>query len=95
MIKKGQVLENYQGRFARVLGIKDNGLYHLTVWHQKRENAEVDEKVAIRLNDFGLSQVLKGGENAPKADGKAETVKVTTKPKAAGTKAPKADGKAE
>ena len=56
-VKEGQVIENYQGRFAKVVSTNGNR-FALTAWVLKKEDAEKDEKVVRHLNAFGLSQVL-------------------------------------
>lgn len=68
MIETGQIVENFQGRFAKVVKVTENGMVLLTAWHHKRNYAEDDTVAVTRLNEFGLSQVLKGGENTPKQD---------------------------
>jgi hypothetical protein len=67
-IKEGQIVENYQGKFAKVIAIKDNGIYQLSAWVKTAEAAGAEDRVMVRLNAFGLSQVLKGGENTPGAE---------------------------
>lgn len=72
MIETGQIVENYQGRFAKVVKVTENGMVLLTAWHHKQNYAEDDTVAVTRLNEFGLSQVLKGGDNAPKAEKEAK-----------------------
>lgn len=80
MIETGQIVENFQGRFAKVVKVTENGMTHLTAWHHKKVYAEDDTIAVTRLNAFGLSQVLKGGENTPTADAPVEEApKVTSK----------------
>ncbi len=78
-MKAGDIVENYQGRFAKVIELKDS-LIGVSAFVLKRELAEDETAVDIYLNKFGLSQIMKVEEaKAPKAD----------KPKDA--KAPKAE----
>lgn len=56
-IKEGQVIENYQGRFAKVVSVNE-GRFGISAWVQKKEDADKDEKAVRFLNEFGLSQVL-------------------------------------
>lgn len=82
-VKEGQVVENFQGKFAKVIAIKDNGIVQLSAWVKTEAAAQAEDRVMVRLNAFGLSQVLKGGENAPgaksektdKAEGKGKAAK--------------------
>lgn len=62
MPKLGQIVENYQGAFAKVVKVQEEGgLYTLTAWVRTEEQAAVETIGVIALNAFGLSQVLKGG----------------------------------
>lgn len=80
MIETGQIVENFQGRFAKVVKVTENGMTHLTAWHHKRNYAEDDTIAVTRLNEFGLSQVLKGGKDTPTEEAPVEAApKVTSK----------------
>lgn len=78
-MKPGDIIENYQGRFAKIIEVKES-LYGVSAFVLKRELAEDEKVVDVFLNEFGLAQILKEPEaKAPKAE----------KPKEA--KAPKAE----
>lgn len=79
-LKEGQIVENYQGKFAKVVSVGDDGRVGLTVWRQKKEHAEEETMPDRYLNSFGLSQVLKGGANVPGAE-KTAPEKTAEKPK--------------
>ncbi len=60
---EGNIVENYQGKFAKIIRVSDDGLTHLSAWVNTRELADVETTSVSFLNDFGLSQVLKDGGN--------------------------------
>lgn len=67
-MKTGDILENYQGKFAKVVGMFEGGLYTLSAWVNSPSAAE-DETVGVTvLNTFGLSQILKDGANVGKTE---------------------------
>lgn len=67
-MKTGDIIENYQGKFAKVVGVAEGGLYTLSAWVNSPASAE-DETVGVTtLNTFGLSQVLKDGVNVGKTE---------------------------
>lgn len=71
----GDIVESYQGLFAKVIRVTEGGHTHLSAWVRTRQLAEEEKVAVIALNEYGLSQVLKGGENTPSAEAlKAETV---------------------
>lgn len=70
-IKAGQVIETYQGKFAKVLSV-EGGMYALTAFHAKEIAAEADDVPVKRLNSYGLSQVIKGGKNVPEEKAEEE-----------------------
>ncbi len=82
-MKAGDILENYQGAFAKVLKVQEEGgLYTLSAWVRTREQAEMETVGVTTLNSFGLSQVVKGGDNTPgakAAETSEEAPKVTSK----------------
>lgn len=78
-LKAGQIVENYQGKFAKVLNDEGNGRYALTAWVPKKEDAEKQTTAVHFLNTFGLSQVLKGGANTPGAEKTAPEKKAPKK----------------
>ncbi|MGI1661376.1 hypothetical protein ACRDNQ_03960 [Palleronia sp. KMU-117] len=90
-IKAGDVVESFQGRFAKVVGVTESGMVLLSAWHLKKVYAEDDTRAVTRLNAFGLSQVLKDGENAPETDAKPKAPKADGEKKDAKPKAPKAE----
>jgi hypothetical protein len=82
----GDIVENYQGAFAKVIRVvPEGGHTHLSAWVKSPELAEQENVSIIALNEFGLSQVLKGGKNvegtevveakAPKAEKPAKAPK--------------------
>ncbi|MGX7894400.1 hypothetical protein [Tsuneonella sp. HG222] len=78
-MKAGDILESYGVKFAKVVRVsEDGGMFSLSAWVPSREAAEVETVAVITLNEFGLSQVVKGGANVPGAV-PAETVPVTTR----------------
>lgn len=66
-MKPGSIIESFQGRFAKVIRVK-NGLTHFTAWVKTKALAEQEEVAVNRLNEFGLSQVLKTGKNIAVGD---------------------------
>lgn len=66
-MKPGTIIESFQGQFAKVIRVK-NGLTHFTAWVKTKALAEQEEVAVNRLNEFGLSQVLKGGKNIAVGD---------------------------
>ena len=67
-MKAGQVIESYQGLYAKVVRVsEDGGMVSLSAWARTPEAAEVEEVAVVTLNSFGISQVVKGGENTPSA----------------------------
>lgn len=75
--KEGTVVENYQGRYAKVIEVTDSGMCWLSAWVPKKTDAEKETKRVHRLNQYGLAQVLKGGADTPKE----EKVEKTEAPK--------------
>lgn len=66
-MKSGDIIENYQGRFAKVIEVKES-LIGLSAFVLKRELAEDETTVDVFLNEFGLAQILAEKEaKAPKA----------------------------
>lgn len=56
----GAILESYQGKFAKVVRVQEEGgLYTLSAWVPNKEAAAVETVGVTTLNKFGLSQVLK------------------------------------
>ena len=66
-MRPGEIVENYQGQFAKVIRHSEGGHTHLSAWVRTPELAEEEKVAVIALNDFGLSQVLKGGAETPAA----------------------------
>ncbi len=67
MIKAGTIIENDQGKFAKVVSAEE-GRYGISAFVFKKGDAE-NETVAVRtLNNFGLSQVMKEEAKAEKKD---------------------------
>ena len=67
MIKAGTIIENDQGKFAKVVSA-EAGRYGITAFVFKKEDAQNETVVARYLNTFGLSQVVKDREQeAPAA----------------------------
>lgn len=64
----GDIVENYQGAFAKVILLSEGGLTHLSAWVRTPELAEQETVSVSFLNAFGLSQVLKDGVNAGKSE---------------------------
>ena len=56
-MKEGQVIENYQGRYAKIVSIQD-GRYGLTAFMKNKSDAEKEVRVARHLNKFGMGQIL-------------------------------------
>lgn len=65
MFKAGKVIQNSQGRFAKIIEVKGTR-YGLSAWVNRSEQAENETVVVRYLNSFGLKQVLP--EAAPKKD---------------------------
>ncbi|MEJ6011432.1 hypothetical protein [Novosphingobium aquae] len=66
-MKAGDIIENYQGKFAKVIEIKGSR-FGLSAWVYKKDVAALETVPVIYLNMFGLKQVLKSEEaKAPKA----------------------------
>lgn len=78
-MKPGSIVEGYTGLFAKVVQVTEGGHTHLSAWVRTPELAQEETVGVIALNDFGLSQVLKDGENAP---GAAEAVEAKAEKKA-------------
>lgn len=74
MIKSGTIIENDQGKFAKVVSAED-GRFGISAFVFKKEDAERETVAARTLNTFGLSQVIKG-EKAEKAAPKPPLPKV-------------------
>lgn len=74
-MQPGDIIENYQGRFAKVIELKDS-LFGISAFVLKRELAEDETAVDIYLNRFGLAQIVKVEEaKAPKAEKPAKAPK--------------------
>lgn len=77
----GQIIESYQGKFAKVIRLTEGGHTHLSAWVKTPELAEAEAASVSFLNDFGISQVVKGGAGvepeaeATKADKPAKAPK--------------------
>lgn len=85
-MKAGQIVESYQGAFAKVVKVsEDGGMISLSAWVRSKEAAEVETVAVVTLNGFGLSQVMKGGTNVPadepvaEADGEMVTSRASRK----------------
>jgi hypothetical protein len=70
-MKAGDIVESYQGKFAKVIRIGETGETWLSAWVKTPEQAEFETVAVTWLNDFGLSQVLKGGERVEGAEDQA------------------------
>lgn len=57
----GQIIEHYQGTFAKVIAVGEGGLTWLSAWVRTPELAENETQAVTWLNDYGLNQVMKGG----------------------------------
>lgn len=66
-MRPGEIVENYQGQFAKVIRRSEGGHTHLSAWVRTPELAEEEKVAVIALNAFGLSQVLKGGTETVEA----------------------------
>lgn len=88
-MKPGNIIENYQGQFAKVIRVKD-GLTHFTAWVKTKALAEQEEVAVNRLNEFGMSQVLKGGKNTAVGDDTADVADEAAKAEEPAKKAAKA-----
>ena len=71
-MKTGDIIENYQGRFAKIVEIKGSR-FGLSAWVLKKEAAEIETVAVVFLNEFGLEQVLK--PKAAKAEKKDKAAK--------------------
>ena len=60
-MKTGQIIEHYQGMFAKVIAVGEGGLTWLSAWVRTPELAENETQAVTWLNDYGLNQVMKGG----------------------------------
>lgn len=66
-MKVGDIIESYQGKFAKIVEIKGTR-FGISAWVYKKEVAELETVSVIFLNSFGLDQVLKKEDaKAPKA----------------------------
>jgi hypothetical protein len=65
-MKAGDIIENYQGRFAKIVEVKGS-LYGVSAFVLNRDLAADETAVDVFLNEFGLSQIIK-----PKAEAKAK-----------------------
>jgi hypothetical protein len=78
----GQIIEHYQGTFAKVIAVGEGGLTWLSAWVKTPELAEQETVAITWLNDYGLNQVMKGGlhvEGAEVAEAEGETPKKKAK----------------
>lgn len=73
-VKAGDIIESYQGFFAKVVEIKGSR-YGLSAWVYKRSAAEAETVALTFLNRFGLSQVMKADEKKAPAKGKKKDEK--------------------
>lgn len=64
-MKIGTIIENEQGRFAKVLE-QSGTRFGLSAWVVKKEQAELETVVVRFLNSFGLAQVMKEKPKAGK-----------------------------
>ena len=65
-MEKGDIIQNYQGRFAKIVEVKGSR-FGLSAWVLKKEAAELETIAVVFLNSFGLEQVLKKEEKKAKA----------------------------
>lgn len=72
-MKEGNIIENYQGKFAKVVSITD-GRYGLTAFMKNKSDAENETLVVRHLNSFGMGQIL-APEKKAKEEKKAEAKK--------------------
>ncbi|MBA4306989.1 MAG: hypothetical protein C0429_09670 [Sphingopyxis sp.] len=78
-MKEGQIIESYGGKFAKVVRVsEDGGMFSLSAWVSSHAAAEVETVAVLTLNEFGISQVVKGGANVPGAE-PVEVTQVTPK----------------
>jgi hypothetical protein len=82
-MKPGDIVENYQGAFAKVVRLTEGGHTHLSAWVRTPELAAQEEVAVSFLNDFGLSQILKDGANVGKTEDFVDVSKPDTEAKAA------------
>lgn len=74
-MKPGDIIENYQGRFAKVIEVRES-LVGLSAFVLHRDKAEEETAVDVFLNEFGLAQIMKVEEaKAPKAEKPAKAPK--------------------
>lgn len=73
LLKPGTIIENYQGRFAKVVTTAGSR-FGLTPFHSKRAQAEDDVRVVRFVNSFGLSQIIKPKSEATADAGREETL---------------------
>jgi hypothetical protein len=78
-MKAGDIIEHFQGTFAKVVAVGEGGLTWLSAWVRTPELAEQETVAVTWLNDYGLNQVMKGGLHVEIAPETAETVEVTSK----------------
>lgn len=60
-MKPGDIIEHFQGTFAKVIAVGEGGLTWLSAWVRTPELAENETVAVTWLNDYGLNQVMKGG----------------------------------
>lgn len=92
-MKPGSIVESYQGLFAKVIRVTEGGHTHLSAWVRTPELAEEETAAVVALNDFGISQVLKGGANTPTAEQVAAEEPVETDAEKVTSKASKKEAK--
>jgi hypothetical protein len=69
MFKQGQIVEHYQGTFAKIVKVSsEGGRFHLSAWVKSPAAAEVETVAVMSLNSFGMSQVVKSAEKPAKAE---------------------------
>lgn len=69
--KANDILESEQGKFAKVIKMKES-LTYFSAWVKSKALAEKETVAVNRLNEFGLSQVLKKGKNIGVGDATVE-----------------------
>jgi hypothetical protein len=60
-MRPGDIIEHYQGTFAKVIAVGEGGLTWLSAWVRTPELAENETVAVTWLNDYGLNQVMKTG----------------------------------